>query len=72
MNRANYCRVWGYATASGDMALTTDPKKGREWSQMFRERGEPCVAEFRLIAKDKKGRDEIRSNRAHRRTKEEA
>lgn len=48
MTNYRQVRVWGYATDEGDLALTADPDKAKEWRQMFRDRGEPGPFEFVL------------------------
>jgi len=60
-------RVWGYATDDGEMALTADPKKAKEWREMFRDRGEHQLpVQFVLTASAKewhKGLNEIKAMR---------
>ena len=59
-------KVWGYATEDGEMALTADPKKAKEWREMFRERGELLPVQFMLTASAKewhRGMAEIKAMR---------
>jgi hypothetical protein len=48
MTNHKQVRVWGYATDDGDLAMTADPAKAKEWRQMFRDRGVEGPHEFVL------------------------
>lgn len=62
--------VWGYATDEGDLALTADPAKAKEWREMFRDRGEALPVQFALYPSAKQwaaGKKEIAAMSAARR-----